>query len=507
MNLKSKISRPLLISLTIFSLALILRIYNLHNLFVFTIDEEYLFTQAQTIVKDFHLIWIGLSVSVGFYMGPMMTYITALLIFLFKDPLSGGYLAAIIGSITAMLIALIAKDIFNNKAGLIAGLLYAVLPLIVFYDQRFWNNTLVPIISLLLFYSLYKAVKNPKWWVLFGFLSGLIFHTNLTLFPYILIGFVFFLRNIRRISFKILAISIGAFIIVYSPLLIFDYFHNWSNITSPFRFKSDSVYKNESIQVDKHFRALFNFLGRFYYLNIGGTNVDENHWGCTSVSGNNVPAYRDKYSTYTNPPLLTSLISLLLIVIFILSKKTWQSLSRKILALIIVLTYGFFLIFPGGALEYYLLPIFPLLVFIPAILISDMKGRIKTLFLGLMAGVLLYSIVVVLNSNPQLGIGSQKRIIENVMNVVKDEPFELHEMGECRGFAGWRYLFTSYGRVPVKSSIDSIFGWLYPEEINKNLSSKYTVIVFEKRAIEIKKPVNSVAEFEEGGFKAYVISK
>lgn len=504
--MKNFLSTNYFVTFIIFILALFLRTYNLENLFVFTIDEEYLFTQAQTIVEDFHLIWIGLSVSVGFYMGPLMTYITALLIYLFKDPVAGGYLAAFIGSVTATTVFLVGRSLFNSKVGVVAGLLYAGLPLVIFYDQRFWNNTPIPLISLLLFYSLYKAIKNPKWWIMFSFLSGLVFHTNLTLFPYLIVGALLFLLHFKKISLKIILISVFFFLLVYSPLLVFDYFHNWSNITSPFRFRSESVYKDNTTEINKHAKALFNFLGRFYYLNIGSINVDENHWGCTSVSGNNVPSYRDKYSTYTNPPLVISFASLGLIIFFLISKNTWKDSKKRLLGVMILLFVGFFLIFPGGALEYYLLPIFSLLPFIPALVISNFKGIKKYIGYSFLIIVLTYAIFVVINSDSQLGIGSQKRIIEKVLNVVNDKNFELQEKGECRGYAGWRYLFTIYGKTPVKSSIDSTFGWLYKDKMSENPNVKYTVIVFENRAVSIEKLNNIVAEFEEGGFKAYVIT-
>ena len=47
--------KALFISLIIFCLALILRTYNLANIYVFTFDEEYQATYAWTQVLDFHL--------------------------------------------------------------------------------------------------------------------------------------------------------------------------------------------------------------------------------------------------------------------------------------------------------------------------------------------------------------------------------------------------------------------------------------------------------------------
>src|SRR3989344_3120912 len=112
-----------------------LRFHNLSNLYIFGFDEEYQATYAMTLVNDFHPIWIGVSASfLDYYMGPYFTYFTAFLLMLSQgDPLFTGYVAGLVGVLTSVVVFLVGWKFFNLTTGVIGSLLYAGLPLIVFY--------------------------------------------------------------------------------------------------------------------------------------------------------------------------------------------------------------------------------------------------------------------------------------------------------------------------------------------------------------------------------------
>jgi len=92
-------------------ISIFLRFYKVQDLFVFTGDEEHQLSIAQTIVKNFHIEWVGVATT-------LLVYITGRIIF---------------GSVTATM----------------SSFLYATLPLIIYYDRKFWNPALTSFTSLI----------------------------------------------------------------------------------------------------------------------------------------------------------------------------------------------------------------------------------------------------------------------------------------------------------------------------------------------------------------------
>ena len=217
--------KPWVIALLICLLALFLRTYNLDQIYVFGADEEYQTNIAMSLVKDFHPIWIGVSAAnTGFYLGPYWSYFTYIWLFLSRgDVLTTAYVAASLGALTALAIFYVGWKMFSLRVGIISSILYSCLPLIVFYDQKYWNPSTVPLLAITLIYSLYKVRYNQKYWLLFALAYGLVFHVHLSLAPFILLAIYTIRKGIKK---RILAGSIVIFILAIFPLVIFDYFHN-----------------------------------------------------------------------------------------------------------------------------------------------------------------------------------------------------------------------------------------------------------------------------------------
>lgn len=504
LEMKLYLKLQLLLILLILSLAAFLRLYNINQLFVFTIDEEYLFNIAQSIVDNFHIIWIGMTNSNDFSLGPLWIYFTSFFLVLGgNDPLILAYVSVAVGVLTTLAVFITGTTLFNFRVGAIASLLYAALPLTVFYDQRNWNNTLIPLMSVSLVLLSYLTVRSAKWWIGIALVFGLMFHTQISIFPYLLIAVLMFIKQRKKISKKVVLASLLVFVVLYSPLIAFDYFHKGSNITAPFKFTKDKASKISLQQrLPDHILVYSETVGRIWYLNPGSINVDENNWGCTSISKNGVSETVDLTSTRTHPLPLVVVGSLLLIIWFLVKPSTWKSLNSKLLAASLLLLSGSFLILPIPPLEYYLLPIFPLLVFIPAVLIDKFRGKWYALSFVLIMVVVILGINTILTSKPDLGIGSQKKIVGEVTKIIGDKPFALSEDGGCRRYAGWRYLFKVYGNTPAKSSIDNTFGWMYPQELS-NTPVQYNVMVTEIRSGKLVEEQNKMV-ISAGGFRAYV---
>ncbi|TSC87763.1 MAG: Uncharacterized protein G01um10147_449 [Microgenomates group bacterium Gr01-1014_7] len=498
-NMQTMSSKYLVILIIlILALSIFLRFYNLQDLFIFGADEEHQTALAMTIVKDFHIIWIGVSAAnLDFYLGPFWVYFTAFWLFLSKgDPLITGFVASTIGVLTTLLIFFVGKKLFGVKVGLIASLLYASLPLMVFFDRKYLTPTLVPSLSLIMLFSLYQTRYSDKWWIFFAAAYGLVFHTHLSLIFFGLIGFYFLIRDRKTLSKKVVVISFIVFLMIVSPLIAFDYFHKWSNITVPFRLLKIINTKPFYINLQVHSKSLFESLGRLWYLNPGSVISDEIPFACDNTT-----------STRTKPSVLLSTASLVLLGWFLTKRVTWKERLHRLLALSILVIIIPFLLFPGGAFEYYLLGFFPLFLFLPGILLQNVKHWGAIIMVGIVLSFPVLGIYTIMDTNMDFSFKTKKELISKVMGVIVDQPFELYENGICHKYEGWRYLFSIYGKRPERSSTDPVLGWLYPEEITDK-KAQYTVIVSETNApLDYGYDIQKAYKIVNRGFTAYILEK
>lgn len=444
--------KPWVIAFLIIAAALVLRIHNLNNLYVFGADEEYQTNIAMTLVRHFHIIWIGVSAAnTNFYLGPFWSYFTYIfLLASHGDPLISAYIAAILGAFTSLVVFYVGWKMFSKRVGIVASLLYGFLPLIIFFDQKYWNPLVTPLLSLTMVYSLFKVKEDQKYWYLFALSFGLVFHIHLSLLPYIFLALYCIRKGIKT---RVFIFSIIIFLSVISPLIVFDYFHKWSNITTPLRLGQISQAAHPALL--EKVQALGESILRLWYLSPHSINANEILAAC---------------SKFRSSPSLLALPFLILIVLFLFKKQTWRKDNTRILAFAISSVSLSYIFFPGRTDEYYLLGLFPLLLFIPGIIWHKYFSPI------LIALVCTLGAVTVISASNPYGLGAKKQIISQVMPVIGNNPYELTEKGECHQYEGWRYLFATYARAPERSSIDPTFGWLYPSEIH-DTPVKYTVVI------------------------------
>lgn len=503
-------NKILITAILIFILASFLRFYHVPQLFVFTADEEYAITLAQTIVKDFHIIWIGENAAdTGFYMGPFWVYFTAFWLYLSKgNPLILAYVVAGIGSITAVIIFFVAKSLFNYQIALITSLLFSLLPLRVYYDKKFWLLNPAPFITVSLFYSLCQTYKNKLWWLVVAILFGLILHIHLSLLPFgIVILYVIWSQR-KKINKRILILSFIAFLLTISPLIAFDYFHKGSNITTPLRLINDTSSEKRSIDFNDHFQQLYQSFGRLWYLYPNRSNSDEVLFACHPFNFNKSILISNLNTTASKAYFIPSFLSLLLFMWFMwffIRSKTWKNNNYKIFALsLIVLLLGF-IFFPGLVMEYYLFGVVTLFLFIPGILFSNLNGFPKYAFLVFLIVIFSLGISTVLSATSEYGFLIKIKLVQKVSLYLGSNTFELRETGLCHSYEGWRTMFITYGEKPERSSADASLGYLYPDEIS-NKMTQYIVVMSEKR-IPFKYDPEITKVFTEGGFQALVIKK
>ncbi|QQS43462.1 glycosyltransferase family 39 protein [Candidatus Roizmanbacteria bacterium] len=424
----------------------ILRLSFVPELFFFGIDEEYQSFLGWSIVKDFHLKWIGLSAAdTGFYVGPGLVYLHALLLFFSHgDPISLAYAAAIIGVLTTVAIYFVTKTVFGEKPALIAITLYGLSSFMNIYDRKFWNPTFAPLISVLMFYSLFKAFKNERWWIAVAFLLGVIVHIHASLFVYFLIVPVMILAYKKSAKSKLklstLIISAVTFLTIYSPLIVYDLNKNFENLKTPLRLLARGGSGEGGLQFD----LLSNTLSQ-------------------------------ALTTQTNLFSLLILVFLSITAIFVVYRQ--RNKYEYVLLFVLTTIYLLlFLIFPGKILDYYLLGVIPFVMIFIAIVFE----RLRWIFLVPIMVIYGYLNVSSFYQYPQsFGLKAKKEFVQKVSPYLEDKSFYLDTKGEYLYHGGWRYLFKMYGETPAASRADEMFGWIYPDELSQN-KAEYTVVLFER---------------------------
>lgn len=489
-----KLRKHKILIFTIFLIVfgLVLRFYNLSNLYIFGFDEEYQATYAMTLVKHAHPIWIGVSASfLDYYLGPYFTYFTAFWLMISKgDPLVTAYVAGMVGVITSVVVFFVGWKFFNLTTGIVSSLLYAGLPLFVFYDQKYWNPMFVPLIVLVMFVALVLVKKSPWWWLLFTASVGAIFETDLAPLPLVGIGIWYFIKGKYFLNKKLVLACFAVFLLFYWPLIVFDYYHNWSNLTVLGRYSEQVKKSGARFDPQSKFFSVLDTLGRFWYLQPGRSNAHELNIFCNSRR--------------TYPPFWLIGMSAILFLIFLYFsfKNKNKKEEYRLLGYFLIVSLIFYLLYMGGPFEYYLHGFITFFVFIPGILISQIKVKERLIFYMLIGVILVVGANTILNSSSEYSLGAKRVLINKVMETVRNSSFSIDKMGTCYIYDGWRYLFKTYGKTPARSFTDQNFSWLYPKEVNNN-TVDYNVIISEY-GVKSDRDLNGYEKIDEGGFTAYI---
>lgn len=172
-----------------------------------------------------------------FYGPPLFMYLSLVVSFFTRDDfLSVRLVSLLMSFLTSVVIFYYLKEKLNARAGLAGGILYTLLPLIVFYSRVGLMETTLGFFSFLFFYLYEKATTRSNYalFLCSGLVLGLALLTKLTalvlfLIPgvCILLGLVGSIYNKEKFDFRILIgtswtvlISLGLVL----PLLAFYYF-------------------------------------------------------------------------------------------------------------------------------------------------------------------------------------------------------------------------------------------------------------------------------------------
>lgn len=438
-----------LIGLLFFSIVF-LRFFKLAENFTFDIDTQYQALLAKTIINHFHIIWIGVSASnIGYYLGPGLVYLTALLLWFTKgDPISLAFFSAIVGVITTISVFFIAQDLFNKRTAIISMIVYGFSSFIISYDHRYWP-IFVPLIATWMYYSLIKANKNTRWLIISIILISLSYHIHLTL----LIFWPFIIWTVFKLRKKLVPSTwftmIASYFIITFPLLVFDFVHNFDNMRMPVRFITGLLKKSAHIG-QPHFNLLFSSLNKIIFYN---------------------------HQNYPYLQFFLIAIYVVLAIAILRSKKTYPVMLLIFITIVYIFLFCFY---PGPIQEYYIVFLFPFIALLAGWILSktSLKIIVPLLILFITANT-----VVTLGYQTNRGLEAKKNLIKKATAHLNEDYYLSYD--GAMDYEGWRYLFDVYGsRKPAQSKADDMFGWIYQKDISPikpplklNISDNFKVTV------------------------------
>lgn len=244
--------KEFLILFSILLLASILRLYKISEYMTFLGDEGRDAIIVRRLLVNFDPILVGPGTSIGnMYLGPLYYYFMAPGLFLANySPVGPAIQIALLGVVTVFLVWFVGKKFFGNTAGVVAALLFAVAPVVIIYSRSSWNPNIMPFFSLLGIYSIWKVwyEKSFKWMSVLGISFSFALQSHylgLLLAPVIILFWVltvFDIKKNKKLLVQLIKHSIFSgiiFLILMSPLVIFDARHGWRNFSAIQKFFSE----------------------------------------------------------------------------------------------------------------------------------------------------------------------------------------------------------------------------------------------------------------------------
>lgn len=254
-----KKNKGIILLLLIFIVHLFLRFYQLEYRFHFAYDQVDSAWAAKRILIDHNYPLAGPAnkLGSGIFVGPLYYYLISVFYFFTNmDPIAAAIFAGFTSIISFFTIFLVLKKLFSFNVGLIATFINTISVSAVEFDRNQWEPNFIPIVSILVFYALYKIVtKNEKYIFLLVTALGAAYHVHLTAAFFLtiitILSLPFFPRNKKMI--KLILISTPLLLLWLAPIIL-------ASVQKDLGLASHSInYANSSIH-GLHLKRVFQLL-------------------------------------------------------------------------------------------------------------------------------------------------------------------------------------------------------------------------------------------------------
>lgn len=233
----------IILLLLIFDFGLFFRIYRINEFATFLGDQGRDAIIVKRIISFEHLPAIGAPMSIAtnvgnLYLGPFYYYLLTPFQFILRNnPLSQALAVAMINSFSILAVFFMVKKFFGRAAALLTAFLIAFSQINISLSRFSWNPNTLPFFSFISLYFFLMIIKKKKRldYILFGLSLALSLQLHYMYLPLIavyilIIGYlcvkkVFHLDDIKKFVY-----SFASFLLISSPLLVFDLRHEYLNL-------------------------------------------------------------------------------------------------------------------------------------------------------------------------------------------------------------------------------------------------------------------------------------
>lgn len=410
---------------------LFLRYSKLEETAFFDADQENFAWTAVRLLEEKRPVLIGLKAGeFPVFIGPLMYYVYAFFFWLFSmDPAGLSYLSMIFSLLSIISIFFIGSKVFGKKVGLGSVFLYSFSFFFIDNDRRVWLPGPLILISLWVFYALWRLKKKEeaKWLIVLGVLLAFSFQLHITgLFFIPIIATAVLLKKTKLKTSSLICGFFTAFL-GFLPVIIFDLRHGFIN------------FKGWLVLVTKAGEGM-NYFSRF--LNLVRYNLE-----------NEVRIFSLPINSTTKT--VAGLVFFFWLVQS-LGKGSYQKKFR-LAWLWIIVPLLIFLPLNIHVPEYYFILNFPILLIITSALIFKIYQRLK--LARLITPIALITFLIA-NLNMTLGqeidkaifLHYKKQAVDYVIKEAENKDFSVFYDTD-RGYNyGYDYLFYwRLGKIPEKS--------------------------------------------------------
>lgn len=414
------------------------RLYKIDQYMTFLGDEGRDVIIVRRLFTELHPPLIGPGTSIGnMYLGPLYYYLMAIPLLIANfNPVGPAIFVALLGVATIFLLWFVTKEWFGKKGALVAAFLYAISPVVIIYSRSSWNPNIMPFFALLTVYGIWRVWQRDgvKWLPVVGFSFAAMMQSHylaLIVLPVILIvWFMTLLKVKNKKKYWIYSIfGFVVFLLLMSPLAIFDYRHGWHNfaaIKEFFAVRQTTV----SVKPWKSLPLIWPIFNDITTRLVGGTN---------RVAGG----------------IVAGIITLTSIYVYLFKREKYSKMRVSVI-LVLSLWLGFGLIGLGlykqQIYDHYYGFIFtaPFIIFggiFECLVESKRFKKIGTMLAGIL--VLILTFFNIQNSplrhSPNMQLTRTQTIARRVMEVANGEKFNFTIIAERNYDNAYRYFLNIWG--------------------------------------------------------------
>src|SRR5258708_6976284 len=414
-----------------------LRLYKIDQYMTFLGDEGRDVIIVRRLLIEHHPPLIGPGTSIGnMYLGPAYYYMMAIPLLLANfNPVGPAIFISTLGVVTILFLWFVVREWFPsskiNIGALVAAFLYAISPVVIIYSRSSWNPNIMPFFALATIYFMWRVwqKKELKSLIIVGVSFACCLQSHylaLLLAPTLLIIWIFTLLKSEKKKQVIIysLISLFLFLLIMSPLSIFDFLHNFINFNAMKAFFTD---RQTTVSV-LPWKAIPDMWPMF--LNIASDIVGAKN---------------------TTVGLIVSIITAISFVFVFLFKKEKYDFKKVSVILTITLWLRFALIGLGLYKQHIYDHYFGFVFIAPFIvvgavvqsLINKKVGRIiAIIFIAALALINLANLPLRYSPNNQLE--RAQVVAQKVLDISKDERFNFALISDNNYDSAYRYYLNQY---------------------------------------------------------------